>query len=125
MKKYIAGTIDIFKDSAKYYTDDFESFYKESDEALSNEDLVEWAVCINSPWSQADEKYVIELNCKNAYTPMDENEPIWRCEYYVVGYDCITTSVFGYGNTEAEALEACRKHFQLLQCKYNPEDESF
>lgn len=126
MKKYKAGRFYFNKENDfSYYTDNFETFYKENDEELTNEDLEEWAITINSPWSQADEKYLIAVNCKNAYTPLDENEPIWRCEYSIVGYDCISASVFGYGNTEAEALADCQNHFKMLQSKYNPEDESF
>lgn len=126
MKKYKAGWLYVNKENEfDYYTDDFETFYKDNDEELSNEDLNEWAVCANSPWSQAHETYEIKVNCKDAYTEMDENEPIWKCEYYVIGYDGISASVFGYGYTEIEALEDCKNHFQMLQDKYNPEDDSF
>ena len=126
MKKYKAGTFLFNKENNfEYYTDNFETFFKSDDTELTTEDLEEWAVTLNSPWSQADEEYLITLNCKNAYTPMDENEPIWRCEYTIVGYDCITATVFGYGSTDMEALEECKKHFQWLQNKYNPENESF
>lgn len=126
MKKHKAGGFYFNKENNfEYYTDDFETFYKENDEELTSEDLEEWAVTINSPWSQADEKYEITVNCKNAYTPMDESEPIWRCKYYTIGYECISAYVFGYGNTEVEALEDCKNHFNMLQNKYNPEDESF
>jgi Sec7-like guanine-nucleotide exchange factor len=126
MKKYKAGWFYFNKENEfDYYTDDFETFYKDNDEKLSNEDLEEWAVTINSPWSQVHETYEIKLNCKNAYTEMDENEPIWKCEYYVTGYDGISASVFGYGYTEVEALKDCKIHFRMLQNKYNPEDDSF
>lgn len=126
MKKYKAGGFFFNKENCfEYYTDDFKTFYQENDKELTSEDLEEWALTLNSPWSQADERYEIEVNCKNAYTQMDENEPIWRCEYSIVGYDCISASVFGYGNTEVEALENCKNHFQMLQDKYNPEDDSF
>lgn len=126
MKKYKAGAFYFNKrHNFEYYTNDFKTFYKENDEELTNEDLEEWAVTINSPWSQADEKYEISLNCKSPYIPMDENEPMWRCRYCIIGYEFISASVFGYGNTEAEALVDCKDHFQMLQDKYNPEDESF
>lgn len=126
MKKYKAGWFYFNKENEfDYYTDDFESFYKDNDEELSNEDLEEWAVTINSPWSQVHETYEIKLNCKDAYTEMDENEPIWKYEYYVTGYDGISASVFGYGYTEVEALKDCKIHFKMLQNKYNPEDNSF
>ena len=125
MKKYKAGGFYYSQEhSYDYYTDNFETFYKENDIELSEEDLEEWAIWINSPWSQAHEGYVIKVNCKNAYTQMDENEPIWKCEYSIIGYDGIEASVFGYGNTEYKALEDCKNHFQMLQDKYNPEGNS-
>ena len=126
MKKYKAGWLWLNKENEfNYYTDDFETFYKDNDEELSEKDLEEWAVCVNSPWSQAHGTYEITLNCKDAYTKMDENEPTWKCEYYVTGYDGISASVFGYGYIEVEALKDCKLHFRMLQNKYNPEDECF
>ena len=128
MKKYKAGNFCFdAENNYDYYTDDFETFYElcENDDIeLSEEDLENWAVWLNSPWSQDHEKYIIELNCKDAYTPMDKNEPKWKCEYFIVGYDGISAAVFGYGNTETEALAECKKHFQMLQNKYNPKGDS-
>lgn len=123
MKKYKAGSF-YFDEEENYYTDDFVTFYKENDEALNNDDLEQWAVWFNSSWSQAHESYEIRCNCKDAYTQMDENEPTWKCKYSIVGYEGISASVFGYGNTEVEALENCKNHFQMLQDKYNTENES-
>lgn len=119
MKKCKAGSFYVYEE-INYYTDDFVTFYKENDDELSKDDIEIWSKWINSPWFQDHEQYIIDVNCKNAYTPMDENDPIWRCEYSIVGYDMITASVFGYGNTEVEALEDCKNHFQMLQDKYNP-----
>ena len=125
MKKYKAGKFYFNKENRfEYYTDNFQTFYEENDKELTDGDLEEWAVWLNSPWSQADEKYVITVNCKDAYTQMDESEYLWKCEYSIVGYECISASVFGYGNTEFEALKDCKNHFQMLQDKYNKENES-
>lgn len=74
MKKYLAGE-SCFREEEHYYTDDFVTFYNEDDEELNKGDLEQMAVWINSPWSQAHEKYEIRCNCKDAYTQMDENEP--------------------------------------------------
>ncbi len=123
MKKYKAGSF-FFYEEIIYYTDDFISFYKENDEELTKEDMKEWAFWINSPWSQVHEKYEIRCNCKDAYTPMKENEPVWKCEYSIVGYEGISVSIIGYGNTEFKALENCKDHFKMLQEKYNTENES-
>lgn len=124
MKKYLAGSF-CFTEDIKYYTNDFVIFYTEDNKELDIEDLKEWAVWINSPWSQVNEKYEIKCNCRDAYTQIDENEPIWKCEYSIVGYDGISASVIGYGNTVFEALKSCKENFQMLQEKYNTENESF
>lgn len=124
MKRYLAGDFFSNKES-HYYTDDFINFYNDEDEKLTKEDLEEWAVWINSPWSQAHEKYIIKCNCKDAYTKIEEeNELLWQCEYYVVGYDEITVSIYGYGNTAEESLKKCKELFTMLQDKYNPENRS-
>lgn len=123
MKKYKAGSF-YFDEEIFCYTDDFICFYKENDEEITKEDMEEWAILINSPWSQVHEKYEIKCNCKDAYTKMNVNEPDWKCEYSIVGYDGISASIFGYGNTEIEALESCKRHFRMLQGKYNSENES-
>lgn len=122
--KYKAGSF-LYCEQENYYTEDFSAFYRESTEKLTKEDLKYWSIWLNSPWSQAHEKYIISLNCKDAYTEMDKEEPIWKCEYSVVGYDGICATVFGYGDTEDLALEKCKKHFQVLQELYNPNGESF
>lgn len=122
--KYKAGSF-LYHEEEKYYTEDFATFYKENNEMLKGEDLEYWSVWLNSPWSQAHEKYIISCNCKDAYTEMDKEEPIWKCEYSVVGYDGISTTILGYGNTEIAALEECKMHFQILQELYNPNKESF
>ena len=123
MKKYKAGSF-YFNEEENYYTDDFVTFCKENDEILNEDELEQWAVWINSPWSQAHERYEIKYNCKNAYTQMDDNEPVWKCEYFIVGYDGVSASVTGYGDTPEEALRKCNELFQMLQDKYNVEDES-
>lgn len=123
MKRYKAGSFCFYEEHV-YYTDDFINFYKENDEKLSKDDLEEWAVWINSPWSKVHEKYEIKCNCKDAYTQADENEPIWKCEYSIIGYEGISASVIGYGNTEVEALKSCIEHFRMLQEKYNVKNES-
>lgn len=126
MKKYKAGYVYMYVvNRFDYYTGDFEKFYTENDEELSQKDLEDWAMWINSPWSQTHERYEIRLNCKDAYTEMDESDPAWRCEYSVTGYDGISASVFGYGNTEIAALEDCKNHFKMLQDRYNAEGVSF
>lgn len=126
MKKYIAGALCFNPNHLPdvYYTDDFEVFHNERNKELTNEDLEEWAIWLNSPWSQMSESYTIAYNCDSAYTRVDSNKPLWKCEYAIVGYERISATVMGYGDTESAALEDCKKHFQMLQDKYNTKNES-
>lgn len=91
----------------------------------TEEDLKNFTVCINSPWGQTDETYIIKYNCKDSYTEKDPNEPDWKCEYTVVGYEMITSILYGYGNTPQKALQHCIDIFQRLQREFNKENDSF
>lgn len=122
MRKYKAGSI-CFDEEINYYTDDFDKFYKENDKELTKKDMEEWAVWINSPWSQDHKGYEIKCNCKDAYTQIDRNELVWKCEYFIMGYDGVSASVIGYGNSAIEALENCKCYFLMLQEKYNPDNK--
>lgn len=121
MKKYLAGSFDYMK-KENYYTDDFKNFYYENEEKLSEEDMQQWALFINSPWSQADEEYKISVNCKNAYTEIENY--IWKCEYIITTVDNAKINIYGYGNTELEALTKCIEHLTYLQNTYNIENDS-
>lgn len=126
MGKYRAGYVHYMGEtSIDAYTDDFKTFVDEEGNPLDGEDLECWAVTANSPWSQAHERYTIKCNCKDAYTEMDKNDFVWKCKYSIIGYDMIEAAVYGYGNTEGEALSECIKHFKEIQEMFNKEDESF
>lgn len=122
----LAGSLDIVEEH-EYYTHDFKKFYSdlEMTQELSDKDLNVWAVCLNSPWSQMHEKWTVECNCENAYKPMDENKPTFRCHYEIIGYDGLTAIIIGYGETPSEALQECIAHFEFLQSNYNKENGSF
>lgn len=107
-----------------YSSSDFSGFYNKEDERYTNKHVESLATFINSPWSQDDESYLIKVNCKDAYTEMNPEDPKWKCEYTIIGYDGITTIIFGYGNTEEEALADCKRLFKLLQKNYNKENVS-
>lgn len=121
----LAGGFDMCEEELFYKGSDMQ-FY--SDEAgtvpVPVSDLEIWAVLINSPWSQADERYEIKCNCINAYIPMDKEEPTWKCTYSIMGYDCLTAEVIGYGDTEEEALNDCKQLFVYLQEHYNADGEN-
>lgn len=120
----LAGSWQMLEEE-NYYTDDFKKFYKDEEmtQELSKDDLEQWAIWLNDPWSQVHERWIIECNCKNAYTPMCEKEPTFRCIYEVEGMDFITSKIIGYGYTQQEALEECISHFDFLQREYNTEDK--
>ena len=75
MKKYLAGYTEFNNTKECFYTDDFKTFYSKNDKELEESDLEFWAEWINSPWSQAHEFYKISINCKDAYTEMNKNDP--------------------------------------------------
>ena len=108
-------------------TDNEKIFYldKECKTIASNRELENWALVLNSPWSQAHEFYTIKLNCKDAYTEMNKEEPTWKCIYNVIGYEGICGIVTGYGNSEEEALKDCKELFKYLQENFNKGDDSF
>lgn len=122
----LAGSLQIVEEK-NYYTNDFRKFYKDVDmtHELSVEDAELWAVSLNSPWSQKDETWIVECNCVNAYFPMFKRDPVFRCCYEVVGCDMITSIVYGYGNTQQDALQECLEHFDFLQKEFNKADKSY
>lgn len=120
----IAGGFDLCGE-VFYYTDDFNSFCDKDGNKLSDDILNEWVVCLNSPWSQIEMKYKTELNCGSAYTEINKNKPAWRTIYCVIGYDLITSWIYGYGNTPQESFENCISNFTKLQEKYNPDGKQF
>lgn len=83
--------------------------------------LYNWAVLLNSPWSQDLFGFDISLNCEDSFTEIKESEPKWKCEYFSIGYDGITAYCIGYGNTEIEALTDCKNLLETIQKQYNPE----
>lgn len=111
-------------DECKYYSSDNITFYDESGNVLEKDEMEEWTVWVNSPWSMVHEGYDIRLNCKDAYSGIAEGDPEWKCIYSIIGYDGITASVIGYGNTVEEALHDCKELFSYLQKTYNPDDVS-
>lgn len=122
----IVGTFHYIGNKELYYMDEKNKFYYDTEctKLVSLEDLEFWAISLNSPWSQVHEKYIISVNCEDAYHEVSDKENLWKCEYQVRGYDNICSSLFGYGKTEEEALIHCKSMFLLVQNLYNKEDES-
>ena len=88
---------------------------------MSEDELNNYAVWLNSPWRQKDESYIIQCNCKDAYTEM--KPPYMKCTYTIIGYDGISASVVGYGDTEELALKDCLDRFKYLQENYNKDGD--
>ena len=120
------GELELFsgEDSFNIYSDDFEKFYKDKSIELAKEELEVWSTWLNSPWSQTYEKYITEINCRDEYTKLIKDDPIYRTYYQVVGYEYVTAIVYGYGNTPQESLQDCINNFNYLQKKYNKENIS-
>ena len=117
------GILDIFTEYLEYFKDN-DKIVDENQKEIKKEDLEELAVWINSPWSQSNERYKIEVNCKDGYSPIPEGEPVWRCLYTAVGYEATTATIIGYGITPDESLQDCIELFRTLQKEYNPDNES-
>lgn len=105
------------------YTDGFSTFINENGVLYSNEDMAEYALYLNSPWSALQEKYVIARNVVSVDHPVDEKAE-WLCTYSVIGFESLTACVIGHGFTEEAALADCERIFGLLQRHYNPEDRT-
>ena len=112
------------EDSFNIYADDFEKFYKDNNIELTEEELNEWSTWLNSPWLQSYMKYFTEINCRDGYTTLIKEDPIYRTYYQVIGYEYVTAIVYGYGNTPQESLQDCINNFNYLQKKYNKENIS-
>lgn len=103
-------------------------FFKASDEndtntlindilsLVSEDELYNYSLCLNSPWSIANMIFKIiydnTLNC-------------WKCTYSVLGCEGVYTEIYGYGITPDNAFNDCNERYSLFQAKYNPNDESF
>lgn len=120
------GELELFsgEDSFNIYSDDFEKFYKDKSIELTKEELEVWSTWLNSPWSQTYEKYITGINCRDGYTKLIKEDPIYRTYYQVVGYEYVTAIVYGYGNTTQESVQDCINHFEYLQKTYNKENIS-
>lgn len=101
-------------------------FHSNNEEFInSTEELQRLALYANSPWSQTHQTYVIKFNCKDSYTKKASKCPNFVCICSVVGYEAITSEIYGYGETPQEALDDCIKMFDRLQKEYNPNDKYF
>ena len=107
-----------------YYTSDWKVFYcDDSNLPVSIASLECYAAWLGDPWSQADEHYEMQVNCKDAYTEMKDEDPLWVCVYWVRGYEGTRTGIYGYGNTEEEALADCKKHYKYIMETYGEQEE--
>ena len=124
--KYV-GVFNIHGHIYEFYTNDYKVFFhdEEGQRVVDIKQLQDWALIINSPWSQMNQQYNIRINCKDAYTAVPEDTLFWKCTYSVVGCDGILATVIGYGQNTKEAIDDCDKLFDFLQKKYNPENDSF
>lgn len=108
--------IDDYEENS-IYSDDFVHFFDKEMQEIKREEMEKYAIILNSPWSDIEMKYETKENkCDGAK---------WKTEYSVIGYDCITASICGYGNTPQESMDDCVKHFEYIQKTYNPKNIRF
>ena len=117
--------VNILDDKKEFYyrpannKDDYEMEINIEDDRLkhsSAEEMSNFALCLNSPWSLTTFNYHIKFN---------EKLSSWICVYSVVGCEGIYTECYGYGITPSDTLNDCSEMFSLLQTKYNPRNEAF
>lgn len=127
----VVGKVQFESKDDTIRTDDYKEFFilNKGNEQLevalmSEKQMKQWALLLNSPWSQTCFSYEIELNCENSYTEIDEDDPKWRCIYSTVGYAGIEASCIGYGDTEEEALKNCKMFLERLQKEYNADGDA-
>lgn len=109
------------EEDIKFYTEDYKNFYtdeKKKQKATADE-LDNLAVFMNNPWTNAHKEYRFKMNCKNKYGDMIPGAPAWKCVYFVEPDDEIKAYIYGYGETEEEALKNCKDFYNLLQKDYN------
>ena len=122
--KIIAG-YHIWGDSVlAYWTSDWKVFYNnDSNIPVSIHDLGYYASMLQDPWSGVHEFYIIRPNQESAYKDMPDNVPLFKCLYNVIGYEYMETGIYGFGNTEEEALANCKKHYELIVKTYGKQEE--
>lgn len=112
-----------FTDPDLYYTKDYSKFYNEKGKEWEPEDLEQHAIWLDDPWSQDHESWTIKVNCSDAYTKMDPNDPKFYCEYSCMCTEGIEASFRGYGDTQQEALDKCETLMKAFKDKYLPKKE--
>ena len=80
----------------------------------SADTLNEWAVCLNSPWSNGSVSYVVSRECGT-----------WKASYCVNAMNGISAEIYGYADSPERAIMVCREFFAEIQIKYNPENRKF
>ena len=96
----------------------------ESNLPMTIHDLEYYANCLGEPWSWSHESFIIKPNKESSYSEMPEGTPEWKCCYVVIGYEFMETGIYGFGNTEEEALADCKKKLEYIFEVYGePEEE--
>lgn len=122
--KILAGYFDWEDDQQYFWTIDWKEFYRNDDETpMSTTELQSYAAWLEDPWSWIHEHYVIKPNKESAYEDMPKGTPEWKCCYFVIGYEYAETGIFGFGNTEEEALADCKKHYKYIIETYGEQEE--
>lgn len=121
---YLVGEVNVWGVIDNYFTKDNKNFFfdDKGQKPLNKEDLENWALVLNSPWSGNNLKYETKMNPNYE---IDGEDKTWKTTYSIVGYDSIRAEVIGYGKDEKESLENCINLFKYLQETYNKDDECF
>lgn len=126
MERLLLGYLELVdeKDREEFYMDSRRDVRTKEGDLSEKENVAEWAIFLNSPWSVDSEYYRIIRNHRADSETVDSSIPEWVCKNIVIAYDCITAVVYGYGKSKREALEDCERNFNWVQMMFNPEKDS-
>ena len=120
-KKLIAGYHIWDSSTLTYWTADWQNFFlNDGDLPMRKEDLEYFISTLESPLNWNSARFVIKLNRE---IPMRKTPaPKWKC-YYKVNGDGFESGLYGFGNTEEEALANCKKRLEYMFKLYGKKED--
>ena len=112
MDKLIAVINDNDEKIYFYYNEQSKIYADIEDGSI--EDVRNLAQLLENPWDDGEINYIITIDTESSILTIDNDKPKWKCEYYAASYDFVEVSVFGYGNTQNDALNDCMETMKYI-----------